>query len=1312
MAAEGGIFKRSFDYLSHILGRRHEKQPEVIEKEEFCGEVVSTEGCLRVVICENKNLEFYSTVNTNRLFSIRGAVIGPIGKFSSNSEGEGTEIRLTVPVRLLDGTTVTIKASFSASCANADKVCNTKLVRAGLGTHPDGEQIVNVLFVREQDEFQMTFELESCIKVENFNEVVDNRPVFQNIPSPDQMSTFLRAVTSHRRNVFKILENLKYVSAARLGVMVDKFLEAKENGLTVDNSMAVELKDLFERTGRSISEQVIAAFAIFIEMAVGHLVERDFLPQEGSRPPVVGIAPAALFIVSKHFGLPLTENLWNSLSCSRRVSWDKINALVSGPIYEEIPERLKSEWDNRTPLSILEQLARDSGSRRVANFAEALHSEYGDYCLAINDQQMGLLALLSASGRRYHANTVAALCLFVDADLGVIDSESISDSGEGGLRLETSAYAMVVVGGAFDLDLSGLELCFGENQDPLNSFASMADMTGAGLLADFRHNSGGRKEWLWVRNGKSARKAFKMADKTFTNVILGAFPKIGQISEVDLADLMESGRDFVASFQSDLDKTVVWRPISSIPEDSYMDDCEEGERRRNFSFIDGFCAYHFSCSVIGRVVKIKDEELIGQEHVIAIYYDDREHSHYINIPAVNSLKDLEPPAGSGLVWGHQIVAEQDVSCVPRVMREMGSEVLLGRKHHRGTDKKYRRLEWLHDAVWTVLTVESNYQSLSARPDIFDRIHKKLSTPEERRLVSGIMDQRTLDIIEKVMSSDGKYNLDFSLNTNLLLGVGDEEQLELVALRILFEMSQSDLIEFEGYYKLVDVVGFRSLIHERIMNLVHSGDPIKQVVGCRMLATREEIYSVRARSTVQYELKNILNATDNDEVGTAACEGLLRICMADKLPVPEMIQLTALSDEIEDSHETLYRIADINKDEIKMVEKDVDAWLRELQKESPEEFAALPIVDASGDIDRPRLASFTELIAALNQSCRNSSGHLPRRYFSIVSERQLEEARMSVLECWKLLAAAQGTTLLDMVSSAMPAELMLDYRFFIAEHGEEISRSLGKAPYFGGASSPLRIYHFRPDEPVGTRRIGASHSFSSNSYENSEFFADLLSRYFESSDDHQIRILKIKSASGVEMEKIESHLSVFDTTRIVDTRSAEVFVANRVCFLPLLHDMDFTIEEVGGTGEDIDGLHAVVMLLTGRKFVPAGRKSDSGSFEAVPAVRDFKSASAALHASGSGVEAAAKEVKTAKTEEGCETPDSAGDEQDSYSSISVESILGTDKAEPEETAASEEDIRFWELNKMAEHAREAVELPSELQRQVLNVFILAARKSLM
>ena len=1218
------------------------------------GEVSSPEARLRVVIRDGRFLDFYSTMNPRRLFSLAATLAGTLSKFTQVEAAAGRRVVVGVPLALMGGERVQIKVTLHLP-RGVEPGQDLELTRAGQGKLPPDTRLLEFLFCEGENEFRYVVELHQRIEVLDFEEVVDQRPIFLSVPPVAQMTAFLRAITQKRRTALDILKSLRDQASpqAAEAIQILKLRTRPHQDLLHPGVEA--LHRLLEASERIVSSQALMAFALFADMEAGYLTARQL---EGSElTEQLPLTADAVLLVSEHFGLKLDPDIWAAEFPFFEESLDAVRARSSHPSLLEIREKLGQQRDRRTPLEILEQIARESNSRRAAAFAEGLKQRLPEGRIGLNDEQLALLALLSAAGRRYQANTLVALCLFVDAEVGFLseaDLENLSRSSE---TVDTSMYAMVAVAGAFEVQLRGLVLEESEQEPVTRSLPALVAQAQAGLLGGFRLPGRAGHHWHWIRSPEEATLALQGGELEFTRMVLGSFPILDQLSEPDLAVLADSGHDLVAVFQSDLDRSLVWRRLGSLRPEDWRSPALEG-RRTNFSFVEGFSAFHFSRLVLASLQKVEDAELVGRHQVVAVYLDNRQNRHFRHFSRVESTQDLEPTPNSGLEWSHQIVCFPDVSDLPGIMRELGQDALLGRTDTLSTDM--RNLEWIHEALWQVLTRPVDYQSLLARPDLLERVRKTLWSSPARDILATLIDPRTHDDLNKNLRDTPRF--DFRLYRPLLEGGAGKEQLEFAGLRIMYEMCRSELVGSEGYFKHYDAARFRAVIHNRLMEMLESPDPSIRAMALRLLATAEEVPEASLRLVIDYELSRAL-ADPEPAVGRAAAEGLLRLCLMDKVPLPEMVDLVQLAvNEVAESleEEPLSEIPGLDPEELRRVEVEIRNWFKSLKSSDPKRALSFPLADSEGNLRDDRLNPLVEILAGLNSTCQQDGSFFKRRYFTIISSQELEKLRGAWLDSWKVMALSMGRRLSELVAVENPAEVFLDYQFFVEDHAAELKSELGASPYLTGPDQPRTVYHLPPGEPAGVFRRRCS-SFVSEVLEESRLFLDL-SELLATVEPQKIRILRLAKVGGMAMEEFESHLPVFSLTRPADLRTAEVLQLHRIRFGPLLHELAFSREQVGPEDQDLEDLQALMAVFQGRKpAVPAQRL---GSGEEEPAVVE-------------------------------ELPSPAEAEEE---------------PEPEEPAPSEESSHDV-FRRLAVEIAQAFGMPEETERQIFNMLMVVGRRSL-
>ncbi len=1159
-----------------LVRRLRERQggPEEEVSSRASEEASSAEARLRVVPRDRKFLDFYTTLHPRRLFSVPASLTGSLSKFTQVEAASGRRVVVTVPIALAGGERLHIKVTFYLP-RGIEPGQDLELTRAGQGKLPPDTRLLEFLFSQEGNEFRYVVELDQRVEVLEFEEVVDQRPVFLSVPPVGQMTAFLRAITHKRRTSLDILVSLLGAAGPATQEAI-RILQSQRRHQDVQLPVAAVVNRLLEQDGRIVSQQVLQAFALFLDMEAGVLT-----PAALERGGEVGVSAEALLLVAEHFGLHLSASTWAAEFPDHLQPLEEVRRRSERPELARSMEILRGQRDRRTPLEILEQIAQESNSRRAAAFAAGLRERLPEGRTSLNDEQLALLALLSAAGRRYQANTLVALCLFVDAEVGFLTEGDLDNLSRAAETVDTSMYAMVAVAGAFDVQLRGLVLEESPEEPLDGSLPALVELAPAGLLAGFRVPGQAGHHWHWIRSAHEAALCLEDSQLQFTGMVLGSLPMLDQVAELDLAVLAESGRDLVAVFQSDLDRSLVWRRLGSVREGDWRSPPVDG-RRVSFSFLEGFSAFHFSRVVLAGLEKVEDEALVGRRQVVAVYLDNRQNRHFRCLQEVRSVEDLEPAAGSGLVWSHQVVWFPDLSGLPGIMRELGQDALLGRTDTLSSE--LRLLEWIHEILWLVLTRFPDYQSLASRPDVLERIRKSLWSSRASEILGSLMDPRTRDDLSKNLK--GSSAMDFRLYRPLLEGGAGQEKLEFAGLRIMYEMCRSDLVGVEGYFKHYDANRFRALIHNRLMEMLDSPEAPTRAMAMRLLATSEEVPDTSVRLVLEYELARGLSDSD-PSVGRAAAEGLLRLCLMEKVPLPEMVDLVCMAVEEEPEtarEEPAPTVGGVEPEEVRRLDGEIRKWVKGLQAENPKRLASLPLTDDQGGLLEDRLKPLVELLAALNSACRLDESLSKRRYFCAITSQDLERLRGAWLDSWKIMALSQGRRLAELVAEATPAEIFLDYRFFVEDHADELKAELGATPYLSGPDQPLTIYHLRPGEAISLFRRRES-SFVAEVMEESRLFLDLMELVCKG-DPRSIRVLRLSTVGGMALEDLESHLAVFTLTRPVDLRTAEVFQSHRVRFNPMIHEMAFSPEQVGSQEEDLEDLHALLGLIHGRKAAAA------------------------------------------------------------------------------------------------------------------------------
>ena len=132
--------------------------------------------------------------------------------------------------------------------------------------------------------------------------------------------------------------------------------------------------------------------------------------------------------------------------------------------------------------------------------------------------------------------------------------------------------------------------------------------------------------------------------------------------------------------------------------------------------------------------------------------------------------------------------------------------------------------------------------------------------------------------------------------------------------------------------------------------------------------------------------------------------------------------------------------------------------------------------------------------------------------------------------------------------------------------------------------------------------------------------------------------------------------------------------------------------MGGTKEDQEALRALLAIVTGQRK-PVQDPQEKPYTQASPATTDIPSEDK-------------KTIEKSPTEDKSDSAEIS--DNDAYN-MSVEDILGSDEQKSQNSfAESNEELK--ELMSMAQIAGKALDLPDDLQHQVVNIFISASRNA--
>jgi len=1141
-------------------------------------EAVSEESRLRVAGREPSGVHLFSTLNGQKLFSLPGKLAGTLGRFSEGSSGNLARATPVVTMPLeIDGRRVHVKLTFTgAEAPSSDQPLS--LTRASHGRIPPDTQMVELLFTQEEKEYRYLFEFPDGLEVTDFQEVKDVRPIFRSVPAVAQMAAFLRAMANQRRTTLARLGDIARATGTpatqdRVGEMESFYPPHHDlTGPTV-----LKLHELMRAAGREVTPGALAALAYFADLEREELTARAI--QEAARehrePP---LSEAAVFSVKQFFCVEIEQEDWDRVYSEG--SFEQCQEVCRRPPFPRIMRSMRQSSQSRTHLDILAELARESKSKRVELFVEKARPEVPEGQFQVNDEQEALQTLLAESGRPVNTNTLSALCLFVDVEVGLLTESLIGDLIPGGKGWDTSLYALVAVAGAFDLPLRGLALDAVEADGGEAFLRRLVSLTGGHLIAQFEKPG---ERGLWMQHLPTAEDVAEALQQglVFTGKVLARLPVIDQLNDKDLEVFLRPGKDLAACFAADLDRSLLWHKMSYHDGDS--------------TFIQGFTAYHFNRQVVAQLVPTNVEELLGEIDVVTADKDMRGNNIYRFVEKVNRPEDLQPPDPVGLTWTSQRIVYPELEALPDFIQELGQEPLLG------------RAEAMLEEAETLGRVYRSLRSLLTQAPVYVKseelrqlVIEQLSLAETRISLGSFMDTQTREGLIDRLKNDER--LEFEVWQPLALR--GPELPEYLTFEVMLALCQSPAVTFERILKHFDERSYLRFLRGRLTEMLDHDEGRIRAVAARLMAAR--IQDQNDRLVVDYELHRARHDQD-PAVVDAAFMGLANLALLAVVPVPAPVQIHAQAVkpveapkkvEVEDNTPrgalSPRRVADA-VNEINKFLSGLQAG-DELIVKDRQVARRKEILAAANDFPPEQVEALAKLMEAWNLTVELAQLEDTHTYWCFVENQRASALRGAVLDSWRIFALAQETSLAQLVRQHAPNELFLDYSFFLSESESLLEKELGSYPFLGGAGRPQTIYHLHPKERLTVyKRHKLSSSFvAGGPQEVSPIFLDLMSWGLTQRYD-QLRILRVQRAQGVPLEALESSLSSFELEKSLEPQATQILQPNRMKLSPLMHHVSLTREQVGDEDGDWEDFEALLDLF--------GRRDETTALQAAEAVEE-------------------------------------------------------------------------------------------------------------
>lgn len=860
------------------------------------------------------------------------------------------------------------------------------LVRSSRRRVPPADQALEFVYRLDGSEVRYLVEMDLEVPPVGFREFTRNRAVFDEVPPVSQMVAFLKATIHQRRTALRSLSSLaRRVEDKPVQAMVALMQETLSQSQDFTNPVLTELAVDLQRVGHPINPNTLAAMTLLADIYLGNL-SRARLDDLVERGVPLETSLTAAEAAAEFLGVE-PEN-WRAIRPPRPPGGEKALAF------------LQSTVGQRTALTILADLAEDSGSERSRSRVERLKSRVGPDQVLTNDEHEALRAYLANLGRPVQADTLAALGIYVDFEAGILSEEDIDALTPTRGFLDTSLYGMVAISGAFDAELRPFRLVADRQAQLWEGLMQLLRVTRGGLVARFLEPAQPGFLTLCVTSPAEV-VPLRSRGLTFTGEVLAQMPVLDYLSQADLEVLARANPGLMACFGSE-DRRVQWRRLDSVQRPA---DLELLKGRHNY--IDSYRLYVFQGKAVARTRPVKPDELRWRKDFATVYRDARGNAHYVFCP---TLEEMAPPS-SELEWAEEVVEFPDLSGCPAVLVEPTHEFLLGRPEERSL--RQSRLDRIYEGLEAHLTQPWTWCNLAQHPQHLERLRARLRSPSLRAALAGVVDLATRNALVFSLS---EQPMEFQLAEPLLQSLDLAEMEELAVLVVLYKACQE--IELPGgARKYYSQERFRELLLDRLFALSDSGDPVVRLQSARLMGSELVAYVAQHQLAVSYVLSRFLES-EKPTVARQAARSLAALSVEELAPLPEVVRVRRLGANLTKSGRTR-RGRTVDTQELEEIRAALDEWLRS------SEAALSPLARRLADPEQS--GSLCLWVARLNDTFRKDTSLDQHRYFLVLPEAELDRFLANSVRCWQDFAAERACNLTDLLQVDDLPELVSEFR---------------------------------------------------------------------------------------------------------------------------------------------------------------------------------------------------------------------------------------------------------------------------------------------
>ncbi|MEW6280253.1 MAG: hypothetical protein AB1758_16615, partial [Candidatus Eremiobacterota bacterium] len=870
-----------------------------------------------------------------------------------------------------------------------------ELVRANRRRVPPADQALEFVFADHDSQLRYLVEMDLEIPPVGFREFTRSRAVFEEVPPVSQMVAFLKATIHHRRTTLRSLTSLvRRVEEAHVRQVVASMQETLSQSHDFSNLVLSDLQRDLQACGRTVNPNTLGALALLADIYLGGLTHFhiEALVEKG-QPLENSIAAAEA--VAGFLGVDRGDPRWREL-----------RSHLDPPVEDEVKRCaafLQGAVGQRTALTILADLAEDSGSERSRSRVARLMGRVPPEQVLTNDEHEALRAYLVSIGRPIQPDTLAALGIYVDFEAGILSEEDIDALTPHRGFLDTSLYGMVAISGAFDAELRPFRLQADRQAQLWEGLTGLLGVTRGGIVARFLESDQPGYLTMCVTTSAEVEELHRKG-LTFTGEILAQLPLLEHLHEADLDVFAAAQPGLMACFGSD-DKRVQWRRLDSVRRPTDPGTLEL--LRGNHNFVDGYNFFHFLNRAVGSRVPVDEKKLKKRKNFVAVYQDQRGNAHYRYYPRWEAAV-LEPPQ-HGVEWAGQVVEFPNPRLMPSVLHEPSHDFLLGRPEERGL--RQQRLDRIYAGLENYLTRPWLWYNLAQHPYHLARLRHHLKSPALRALLVGIVDSATRNALLAALAGQAGQRVEVELAEPLLQGLDLSELVDFTVLMVLYQMCLE--VELPGHRKFYHREKFRDLLLDRLFALADSSDPVVRMQACRLMGTGLVALSPQQQLAVSYVLSRCLEG-DRPMVARAAARSLAALGLEEQIPLPDLAGT---------------RLAAAGRRRAGKKKQTVDpAEVEELESELREwSSGAGPSAAARRLEDPARAQALTRWMADVNQSFREDASLAEHRFLLLLPESRLDELLAASVAAWRAFAEEAGVPLLEVLEVEDRAHLVRMFR---------------------------------------------------------------------------------------------------------------------------------------------------------------------------------------------------------------------------------------------------------------------------------------------